>query len=50
MFGGYGFMEAYPIAGVYRDIRAGTIAGGTSEIMREIISKITLDLSNLLTK
>ena len=43
MFGGYGFMEEYPIAGVYRDIRAGTIAGGTSEIMREIISKMTLD-------
>jgi len=36
-------MEEYPIAQVYRDVRAGTIAGGTSEIMREIISKMSLD-------
>ena len=43
MFGGYGYMEAYPIAQVYRDVRAGSIAGGTSEIMREIISKMTLE-------
>lgn len=43
MFGGYGFMEDFPIAQVYRDVRANTIAGGTSEIMREIISKVVLD-------
>ena len=42
-FGGYGFMEDYPICRAYRDARAGTIAGGTSEIMREIIAKIVVD-------
>ncbi len=43
MFGGYGYMEEYPIARAYRDTRVGTIAGGTSEIMREIIAKMMID-------
>ncbi|MBC3788616.1 acyl-CoA dehydrogenase family protein [Spirosoma utsteinense] len=42
-FGGYGYMEDYPIARAYRDVRVGTIAGGSSEIMREIISRIVVD-------
>jgi len=42
-FGGYGFMEEYPLARMYRDARGGTIAGGTSEIMKEIIAKIEID-------
>ncbi|MCS6822133.1 MAG: acyl-CoA dehydrogenase family protein [Microscillaceae bacterium] len=42
-FGGYGYMEDYPICRAYRDARVGTIAGGTSEIMREIISKVIID-------
>lgn len=42
-FGGYGFMEDYPICRSYRDARAGTIAGGSSEILREIIAKIVVD-------
>ncbi len=42
-FGGYGYMEEFPIARMYRDARVGTIAGGTSQIMREIISKIIID-------
>ncbi len=42
-FGGYGFMEEYPIARMYRDARAATIVGGTSEIMREIIAKMIFD-------
>jgi len=42
-FGGYGYIEDYPIARAYRDVRVGTIAGGTSEIMREIIAKIVID-------
>ena len=41
--GGYGYMEEYPVARMYRDSRVGTIVGGTSEIMREIIAKIQLD-------
>ncbi len=43
MFGGYGYMEEYPLARAYRDCRVSTIAGGTSQIMREILSKIILD-------
>lgn len=42
-FGGYGYMEDFPICRIYRDVRVGTIAGGTSEIMREIIAKIAID-------
>lgn len=42
-FGGYGFMEEYPLARMYRDVRVGTIGGGSSEIMREIIAKIVID-------
>lgn len=43
MFGGYGFMEEYPIAQAYRDARCASIIGGTSEIMREIIAKMSID-------
>ena len=42
-FGGFGYIEDYPISRAYRDARVGTIAGGTSEIMREIIAKIVVD-------
>ena len=37
--GGYGYMEEYEAARLFRDSRIGTIGGGTSEIMREIIAK-----------
>ena len=43
VFGGYGYMEEYPMARMYRDVRIGTIGAGTSEIMREIIAKINID-------
>lgn len=39
LFGGYGFMEEYPIARAYRDCRVQTIYGGTTEIMKEIIGR-----------
>ena len=42
-FGGNGYTEDYPMARMYRDCRVGTIGGGTSEIMREIIAKIVID-------
>lgn len=42
-FGGYGFTEDFKIARMYRDARVGTIGGGTSEIMREIIAKMVID-------
>jgi len=42
-FGGYGYMEEYKIARAFRDARIGTIGGGSSEIMREIIAKMVID-------
>ncbi|OMP31057.1 acyl-CoA dehydrogenase family protein [Mangrovimonas sp. DI 80] len=41
--GGYGYMEDYPMARLLRDSRLGPIGGGTSEILREIISKMVID-------
>ncbi|KAB1068236.1 acyl-CoA dehydrogenase [Tamlana haliotis] len=41
--GGYGYMEDYPLARLLRDSRLGPIGGGTSEILREILSKIIID-------
>ncbi len=43
MFGGYGFMEDYPMARMFRDTRLGQIGGGTSEILCEIISKMMIE-------
>ena len=43
MFGGYGFMEEFPIGRVYRDVRIAPVYGGTSEIMKEIIAKMVID-------
>ena len=37
--GGYGYAEEFHIARYYRDVRLITIGGGTSEIMKEILSK-----------
>lgn len=41
--GGYGYMESYPIARMYRDARVATIVGGTTEIMHEILGKMIID-------
>lgn len=38
-FGGWGYMEEYPIARAFRDARVQTIYGGTTEIMKEIIGR-----------
>ncbi|MBX7227132.1 MAG: acyl-CoA dehydrogenase family protein [Chitinophagales bacterium] len=43
MFGGYGYMEEYKMARLFRDSRLGTIGGGSSEIMLEIIAKMVID-------
>lgn len=44
--GGYGYMEEYKAARAWRDARIGTIGGGSSEIMREIIAKMIIDDTN----
>lgn len=43
MLGGYGYMEDYPLARLFRDSRLGPIGGGTSEILKEIIAKSVVD-------
>jgi citronellyl-CoA dehydrogenase len=39
-FGGMGYIEETPIARMWRDVRLITIGGGTSEVMKEILSKL----------
>ncbi len=39
LFGGYGFMNEYPIARMFRDARVQRIYGGTNEIMKVLISR-----------
>ncbi len=39
LFGGYGYMQEYPIARAFMDARVQRIYGGTNEIMKEIISR-----------
>jgi acyl-CoA dehydrogenase len=39
IFGGYGYMTEYPIARRYADVRLGRIAGGTNEIMKDLIGR-----------
>lgn len=43
LLGGYGYIEDYPLARMLRDSRLGPIGGGTSEILKEIISKMVID-------
>jgi alkylation response protein AidB-like acyl-CoA dehydrogenase len=42
-FGGYGYMLEFPIARAYIDSRVRRIAGGSSEVMRDIISRKIFD-------
>ena len=39
LYGGYGYMMEYPIARAFVDARVSRIYGGTSEVMRELISR-----------
>jgi acyl-CoA dehydrogenase len=39
IFGGYGYMNEYPIAQLFRDARIDTIHGGASEIMKLLIAR-----------
>jgi len=40
VFGGYAYMDEYPISRIYRDVGAMTIGAGSSEVMREIIAQL----------
>jgi acyl-CoA dehydrogenase len=39
LFGGYGYMDEYPIARMYRDARVQRIYAGTNEIMKLVIAR-----------
>lgn len=39
LFGGYGYMNEFPIARMYRDARVQRIYGGTNEIMKLLIAR-----------
>lgn len=39
LHGGYGYMREYPIARLFADARVSRIFGGTSEVMKSVISK-----------
>jgi acyl-CoA dehydrogenase len=39
LYGGYGYMMEYPICRAYVDSRVNRIYGGTSEVMKELISR-----------
>ncbi len=39
LFGGYGYMQEYPISRIYTDNRVALIYGGSNEIMKEIIGR-----------
>jgi len=39
LFGGYGYMEEYPIARMFADARIQKIVGGTNEIMKDLIAR-----------
>jgi acyl-CoA dehydrogenase len=38
-FGGYGYMNEYPIARLYADVRVSRIYGGANEVMKEVIAR-----------
>lgn len=42
-FGGYGYMTEYPIARAYIDARVTRIAGGATEVMKQIIGRDLFD-------
>ncbi|MGA3281032.1 MAG: acyl-CoA dehydrogenase family protein [Smithella sp.] len=42
IFGGYGFMHEYPVERNFRDSKLAAIGGGTSDIMRMIVSRIMM--------
>ena len=43
VFGGYGFTDDYLVSRLYRGARYGSLGGGTSETLRDLIGKRLMD-------
>ena len=39
LFGGYGYMNEYPIGRMWADARVARIYGGSNEIQREVVAR-----------
>jgi acyl-CoA dehydrogenase len=39
MFGGYGYINEYEIAQIWRDARIQRLYGGTTEIMKDLVGR-----------
>ncbi|MNF82687.1 Acyl-CoA dehydrogenase [compost metagenome] len=39
LFGGYGYMNEYPIGRMWSDARVARIYGGSNEIQREVVAR-----------
>jgi hypothetical protein len=37
--GGYGFTDDYPISRIYRGVRYGTLGGGATEALKDLVGK-----------
>lgn len=46
MFGGYGYLQDYPIEKLYRDLRVHQILEGTNEVMRVVIARELMRAAN----
>jgi alkylation response protein AidB-like acyl-CoA dehydrogenase len=46
LFGGYGYLQDYPIEKLYRDLRVHQILEGTNEIMRVVVAREMLRAAN----
>jgi alkylation response protein AidB-like acyl-CoA dehydrogenase len=40
--GGYGFIDEYPVSRLYRAARYGTLGGGTTETLKELVGKMLM--------
>ena len=43
LHGGFGFTDEFPVSRLYRGARYGTLGGGTSETLRDLIGKRIMD-------
>ena len=47
MHGGFGFTDEFAVSRFYRGARYGTLGGGTSETLRDLIGKRIMDAADI---